>query len=343
MPANPPINSVQRRRTVDRMARRAVQIGFLLLFLYPLFLVIYQRVTFRAAPNFASWLLPWDPLLLTGHLARREWAGLVIGAPLLLIALTLILGRFFCGWVCPVGTVLDLVRPLAFWQKKRKPSRATRLFPANANSHLRYYLLIAVALAGLFSLQVLGLLDPLVIFQRATTALASNFFALQQPPQRIFLSVISLMFCGHPAARAVAAALLVPQPVPAGRADQPLLPVQPAQSTGEQRVQFLRRLPARLCDERDPAERAARHRLLRLHLLPGMRERLPEHGDFVRVWDAGGEAMAAEPANQQIGKSANRRIGESRLSHSPTLPFSLPPNRSSRAAISRSPGSSGPR
>ncbi len=59
---------------------------------------------------------------------------------------------------------------------------------------MRYYLLIAVALAGLFSLQVLGLLDPLVIFQRATTALASNFFALQQPPQRIFLSVISLMF-----------------------------------------------------------------------------------------------------------------------------------------------------
>jgi len=196
MPASPPINSVRRRRrrTTDRMARRAIQIGFLLLFLYPLFLMIYQRVTFRAAPNLASWLLPWDPLLLTGHLARRDWAGLVIGAPLLLIALTLLLGRFFCGWVCPVGTVLDLVRPLAFWQKKRKPSRATRLFPANTNSHLRYYLLIAVTLAGLFSLQVLGLLDPLVIFQRATTALASNFFALQQPPQRIFLSVISLMF-----------------------------------------------------------------------------------------------------------------------------------------------------
>ncbi|MCU0501397.1 MAG: 4Fe-4S binding protein [Anaerolineae bacterium] len=194
MPARPPIDSVQRRRTGDRLARRAVQIGFLLLFLYPLLLVIYQRVTFRATPNFASWLLPWDPLLLAGHLARREWTGLVIGAPLLLIALTLILGRFFCGWVCPIGTVLDLVRPLAFWQKRRKSSRATRLFPANANSHLRYYLLIAVALAGLFSLQALGLLDPLVIFQRAMTALASNFFALQQPPQRIFLSVISLLF-----------------------------------------------------------------------------------------------------------------------------------------------------
>jgi len=195
MPTNPPINSVQRRRrTIDRLARRAIQIGFLLLFLYPLFLVIYQRVTFRAGPNLASWLLPWDPLLLTGHLARRDWAGLVIGAPLMLIALTLILGRFFCGWVCPVGTVLDLVRSLAFWQKRRKPSHAMRLFPANANSHLRYYLLIAVALAGLFSLQALGLLDPLVIFLRASTALASNLFTLRQPPLRAFLSIISLLF-----------------------------------------------------------------------------------------------------------------------------------------------------
>jgi polyferredoxin len=195
MPANLPINSVQRRRSmIDRMARRAVQIGFLLLFLYPLSLAIYQRITFRATPNLASWLLPWDPLLLAGHLARRDWAGLVIGAPLLLIALTLFLGRFFCGWVCPVGTVLDLVRPLAFWQKRRKPTRATRLFPANANSHLRYYLLIAVALAGLFSLQALGLFDPLVIFHRASTALASNFLALRQPPLRTFLSVISSVF-----------------------------------------------------------------------------------------------------------------------------------------------------
>ena len=57
----PPPNSAQRRRTADRVARRAVQIGFLLLSLYPLFLVIYQRVTFRTAPNLASWLLPWIP------------------------------------------------------------------------------------------------------------------------------------------------------------------------------------------------------------------------------------------------------------------------------------------
>lgn len=211
MPAKPALSSGQRHRSVvDRVARRVVQLGFLSLFLYPLAVVIYQRVTFRATPSFASWLLPWDPLLLIGHLARRDWAALVIGAPLLLLALTVILGRFFCGWVCPIGSVLDLVQSLAFWRRNRTRNARvslittagrsaglhTRLFPPNANSRLRYYILIGVGVAGAFSLQVLGLLDPLVIFHRTVTALASNVFTLRLPPLRAFFSVVSLVFLG---------------------------------------------------------------------------------------------------------------------------------------------------
>ncbi|MCX7670663.1 MAG: 4Fe-4S binding protein, partial [Anaerolineae bacterium] len=199
----------RRRGALDRAARRSVQLGFLLLFLYPLALVIYQRVTFRAAPSFASWLLPWDPLLLAGHLAHRNWAAIVIGAPLFLLALTLLLGRFFCGWVCPIGAVLDLVRPLAFWRRSR-PSRPRtvrlgrdgkpmtslldRLFGRHTNSRLRYFILIGVVGAGIFSLQALGLLDPLVIFHRTATALASNAFALRLPPLRTFFSLVSFIF-----------------------------------------------------------------------------------------------------------------------------------------------------
>jgi len=201
----------QRRGLLDRAARRSVQLGFLLLFLYPLALTAYQRVTSRAAPSFTSWLLPWDPLLLAGHLAHRNWAAIVIGAPLLLLALTLLLGRFFCGWVCPIGAVLDLVRPLAFWRRRKprsprtiavnrggKPGRpaGVRLFDRHTNSRLRYWILIGALAAGVFSLQALGLLDPLVIFHRTATALASNAFALRMPALRAFFSLISLLFLG---------------------------------------------------------------------------------------------------------------------------------------------------
>lgn len=210
-----------RRIAWDRIVRRLVQVSFLLLFLAPLAPILYERLSHKATPILASALLPWDPLLLLGHLVRRDWAALVIGAPLFLVALTLILGRFFCGWVCPLGTTLDLIRPLAFWRRrtagKTRASRSTKakdersfthvrgsriarsrvkLFPANSNSHLRYYILIGVLAAGILSLQALGVLDPLVIFHRTTTALATNAYALQQSTLRVFLALVSFVFLG---------------------------------------------------------------------------------------------------------------------------------------------------
>ena len=186
----------------DKIGRKLVQIGFLLLGLYPLAPLIYKRVTFKPAPTLTSWLLPWDPLLLAGQVVGRDWAVLVIGAPLLLLALTFVLGRFFCGWVCPVGTALDLIRPIAFWQKPTQPAKAKvalarfNPFPAARNSPLRYYVLIATLAGGVLSLQVLGLLDPLVVFHRTATSLTANAFSLSQPPLRAWLSAVSFIFMG---------------------------------------------------------------------------------------------------------------------------------------------------
>lgn len=183
----------RRWRWLDQAARRLVQLGFLALFFYPFLPVIYTRITYRPAPTFTSWLLPWDPLLLAGEIARRDWSVLVWGAPLLLIALTFVLGRFFCGWICPIGTVLDLVRPLAFWQKRVTRSLGQG-FRSKRNSKARYFLLAGVVAAGFFSIQAIGWLDPLVIFHRTAGALTTNYFSFQQPPLFAMLSVVSLAF-----------------------------------------------------------------------------------------------------------------------------------------------------
>ncbi len=239
-----------------------VQIGFLLAFLLPLALIVYERLTHRPAPIFSSWLLPWDPLLLAGHVARRDWSAIVIGAPLVTAALTLILGRFFCGWVCPLGTTLDLIRPLAFW-RRGKGRKATgrgilaRAFPANANRRLRYYILIGVLAAGVLSLQALGLLDPLVIFHRVTTALATSAVALQQSTAARLSGPGIVDLPGHLGPGALAAALLVPEPVPVGRAHQPSFALEPAQSPRRRSLLELRRVSPRLPDERHPAAGAA--------------------------------------------------------------------------------------
>jgi len=85
-------------------ARRAVQYLSLIAFL-SLFLMTRQGGWNGATVNLP---LRLDPLAMLAHsLAGRT---LLSGATLALltILLTLIAGRAWCGWLCPLGTILDL-------------------------------------------------------------------------------------------------------------------------------------------------------------------------------------------------------------------------------------------
>ena len=176
----------------DRLARRMVQWVFLFLFLFPLLPLIYRRLTFQSVPDYASWLLPWDPLLALGTLLNGQISALVIGAPLFLLAFSLVLGRSFCGWVCPLGTVTDLVWSLAFWRAKRRPKPGRK--DGRRNNQLRYLLLAAALGGSLLSIKLLGLIDPLVIFSRAATAGVTNLLGSQQAAARGGLTYFSLLF-----------------------------------------------------------------------------------------------------------------------------------------------------
>jgi len=176
----------------DRLARRMVQWGFMFLFIFPLLPLVYKRLTFQPATDYASWLLLWDPLLAFGNLLNRNSLALIIGAPLLLLALSLVFGRSFCGWICPLGTVMDLVRSLDFWHGKRKYKRTRG--EVHRNSWLRYSILVAVLGGSLLSIKLLGLVDPLVIFSRAATAGIANLLGGQIAFERGGLSYFSLLF-----------------------------------------------------------------------------------------------------------------------------------------------------
>ena len=119
---------------------------------------------------------------------------MVIGAPLVLLATSFIFGRGFCGWICPLGTVLDLVSSLAFWRKGKKGKLTPRRNIARRNLWLRYYLLAMIIAGSVLSLHFLGLLDPLVIFSRTVTSLVLNIFSLQNPGSRMYLTIFSLIF-----------------------------------------------------------------------------------------------------------------------------------------------------
>ena len=125
-----------------RTVRRISQVFFLVLFLW--FSITASMGTqfwqLRGWP--VNIFLQMDPLvglgtiLTTGTLyAGSAWA-------LAAVVLTVIVGRFFCGWVCPFGTIHQAVGWLGR-RRKELPAKlqANRYRPAQA---IKYYLLAAL-------------------------------------------------------------------------------------------------------------------------------------------------------------------------------------------------------
>ncbi len=157
--------------------RRIVQSVLFALFLLLVLMTLFRERWEGLNPYFpVDLFLRLDPLaLLTTSLAERQW---VKGAALLipLLAVTMLLGRVFCGWMCPLGTTLDLFEKLtrAPQPTLRRKKQASRKFVPRAGSVLtrfslrsKYYLLFALAIAALLGVQAAWLADPIPIVTRS--------------------------------------------------------------------------------------------------------------------------------------------------------------------------------
>jgi len=136
---------------------RISQLLFLLLFL-----VLFIQTEYRGSDRIAIAVNSFfraDPLVgLSYFLAEKSYLVLLLPALLLALA-TLVLGRFFCGWICPLGTILDLVTG-----KIRKTAPLKFL-----QGRVKYWLLFPLLFAALFNVNLAGLLDPIAILVRALT------------------------------------------------------------------------------------------------------------------------------------------------------------------------------
>jgi len=75
----------------------------------------------RVPASVASILLALDPLTAIGT-ALSDWT--VVGwtwLGLAVLALTAVLGRFFCGWICPLGTLQHVVSWIAGPERRKLP------------------------------------------------------------------------------------------------------------------------------------------------------------------------------------------------------------------------------
>jgi MauM/NapG family ferredoxin protein len=140
-----------------RLLRSAVQGIFLAIFLF-LFL---GTVRGGLAPEIANLFPRLDPL--TGLVNFLSTKTFIAGSALALItvALTLVFGRAWCGWICPMGTTLDLFHPRRW---KNTP-------PAIAETArgIKHFLLITILASALLGSLWLMFLDPITIMIRTLT------------------------------------------------------------------------------------------------------------------------------------------------------------------------------
>src|SRR5512137_670644 len=65
--------------------------------------------------------LDFDPLILITTLFSAHAAAIAFFFSLITVVITLLLGRVFCGWVCPLGTLNNMVGSLRRTKAREKP------------------------------------------------------------------------------------------------------------------------------------------------------------------------------------------------------------------------------
>ena len=141
--------------------RRASQILFFLVFIHLFIQTEYKGQNELGLP--VRLFLDFDPLVALGALLASHAARAVFLLSLATVAATVLLGRVFCGWACPLGTIHTAIGALRM--RALKPGRSEGRFPRLRP--VKYFILVFVLVAALFGWNAAGFLDPISLTIRS--------------------------------------------------------------------------------------------------------------------------------------------------------------------------------
>ena len=136
----------------------------------------------------AELFLMIDPLVsLSTAIASRSWVWSLTSAAAILLA-CIFIPRGFCGYICPLGTLIDLFDTLV-GKRVKKPA-----LPENGWwVHLKYYILFAVMFSGLCGVLISG-------YFAAIPVLTRGFLFVAEPAQTALMRgthAVSPINSGH--------------------------------------------------------------------------------------------------------------------------------------------------
>ncbi|MGB8226113.1 MAG: 4Fe-4S binding protein [Sedimentisphaerales bacterium] len=152
--------------------RKISQVFFFALFIWLCIVMSVGEKFFQLRAWPVNIFLHLDPLaaIATTLSTHRLYAPLLWSV--LTIILTILIGRFFCGFVCPFGSLHQFISYLS--HRSKKPLDLVSLHKYRKSQNIKYYILIvfliAAALPSLQNLQI-GLLDPIPLFTRTVNLL----------------------------------------------------------------------------------------------------------------------------------------------------------------------------
>ena len=142
---------------------------------FSLFLFLLLRTEFRGSlhaggsdirlPYPVQLFFQFDPLVaLSNALSSRALYHGLLWSLVVLIP-TMFLGRFFCGWICPLGSIHHFFSSLRSERKRGK-----QLIESNRYKRwqtTKYYLLVAALIAAVLGTGIVGWLDPFSLLVRS--------------------------------------------------------------------------------------------------------------------------------------------------------------------------------
>jgi polyferredoxin len=151
-----------------------------------LFLLLLCKTEFRGSfhagelaaplPYPVRAFLETDPLIAIANALSTHalYRGLLWS--LVVLIPTLFLGRVFCGWICPFGTLNHVVANIRSERKAGRQGLASNRYKTWQT--FKYYLLFAALLAAFLGSALVGILDPiaLAVRSRALSLLPSSVY-----------------------------------------------------------------------------------------------------------------------------------------------------------------------